>query len=219
MNATLEHNGKRVIFCDCDPKDCIEGWSLAGNWYEIDVLRMLENLKVGGNYLDVGAYIGTFSLFASMFCPVDEIYAIEPQLDIYTKLTRNLLANGISFCKTYNLALSDHQGRGKMGPSDGNRGGSILQPGTEVEVVTLDSLQIPNVKVAKIDVESSELAVLRGGQQTLASVEHLIVETWTEATCTSYGIPYTGRQVADLLLTMGFKYQCETSNDNHYWKR
>jgi hypothetical protein len=219
MDAVLEYNAKQVIVCDCDPVDCVQSWLLAGNWYELDLLQMLDKLQICGNYLDIGAYVGTFSLFSSLFCPSDNIYAIEPQLDIYSKLVRNIEANNINKCKTFNIAISDYNGRGQMTHSDTNHGGSRLVAGVEVEVATLDSLQIPNIKVVKIDVENGELDVLRGGQNTISNANHLFIEVWPESTCQRYNVPYVGKQVADLLASMGFSHQCELSGDNHYWKK
>lgn len=219
MDAVLEYDGKQVIICDCDPVDCVQSGLLTGHWYELDLLQLIDKLSISGNYLDIGAYVGTFSLFTSLFCPSRAVYAIEPQLDIYDKLVRNIQINAVQKCKTLNIAVSDYDGRGQMTYSNTNRGGSRLLSGATVAVTTLDALQIPDVKVVKIDVENGELAVLRGGQNTVSKADHLFIEVWPASTCQRYNMPYVGQQVIDLLSGMGFSHQCELSGDNHYWKK
>lgn len=221
MNAILEYADRQVTFSDVQERDCIEGSLCRGHWYELPLLEFIRSLQVGGNYVDAGAYVGTFSVFASLFCPAEKVYAIEPQADIYAKLLSNLEANGIQHCEAHNVALSDRPGTGAMSNHPTNRGGARLTPGQAVEVVTLDSLALPNVTLVKIDVENSELAVLRGAQQTLANgVEHVFVETWPETTCAEYGVPYHGGKIADLLHGLGFLHQPQVlADDTHYWRK
>ena len=218
MNATLIYNGQEVTFYDCNPDDCIERDLLAGNWYELPNLEFIRNLNIRGDYLDAGAYIGTHSIFFAMFCQSTMVYSIEPQTDINGKLCDNIVKNGAN-CYPIKVALSDHEGRACFRSGNTNRGGAALSAGDEVQIVELDSLNLQNIKLAKIDVENSELAVLRGGRQTLQTVEHLFIEQWSENTCKKYGIPYIGQKVIDLLKEYGFKYQRELWSDLHYWSR
>jgi FkbM family methyltransferase len=222
MNATLTYDGRQATFCDCNQADCIEEYLLRGHWYELPLLEFIRKLQVGGNYADAGAYVGTFSLFASLFCPAETVHAFEPQADIYAKLVENIRVNGAEKCQPHNVALSDREGMGAMTPSDkSNRGGSLLNPGTEVQVVTLDSRHLSDVRLIKIDVENSELAVLQGARQTLANgVEHLFIETWPEETCKCYGVPFHGDKISELLHGLGFLHQPEIlTPDTHWWRR
>jgi FkbM family methyltransferase len=220
LNSVIEYAGRQVTFCDCEEEDCIQGYLLQGHWYELPVLEYIRKLGIGGNYVDAGAYVGTFSVFASLFCPTNTVYAFEPQADIYRKLLANIGINDIENCEAHNVALSDHCGRGKMNEAGAtNRGGSVLGQGTAIEVATIDSLELPDVRLMKVDVENSELAVLQGAVKTLASVEHLLIETWPKETCGCYGVPFNGDKIAELLHGLGFLHQIDFGGDTHYWAK
>jgi FkbM family methyltransferase len=219
VNATLTHNDRTATFLDCDKADCIQGHLLNGFWYESALLDVLETLEAAGNYIDIGAYVGTFSVFAGLFCPAKTIYAFEPQVDIHKKLSANIATNGIANCQPINVALGERADWGRMTSDPTNRGGSTLQPGAEVAVAPLDAFGLTDVRVMKIDVEGSELAVLKGGMNTIGQAEFLFVELWQEKTCQAYGIPYTGQQVNELLNGMGFIHQCELPGDSHFYRR
>ena len=220
MNANLEYAGKQVTFCDCDPQDCIQGYLLQEHWYELPVLEHIRKLNVRGNYIDAGAYVGTFSVFAALFCPAETVYSFEPQDDIYRKLLGNIGINDIENCEAHNIALSDHCGLGKMNEAGtSNRGGSVLGQGDAIEVVTIDSLSIPDVRLMKIDVENSELAVLQGAMKTLETVEHLLIEIWPQKTCECYRVPFNGDKIAELLHRLGFLHQIDFGGDTHYFSK
>jgi FkbM family methyltransferase len=218
-DATLHYDGRDMTFYDCDPADCIEAGLLRGEWYELPMLELIRDLDVRGNYLDIGAYVGTFTLFAGLFCPACKVFSVEPQIDIYGKLTSNIEANGLDRGGALWTALADHFRWGSMTLFPSNRGGSHIAEGHDVPVITLDSLKLPNIKLAKIDVENGELAVLRGGMNTLASVDHLFIEVWPQGTCLKYGLPYTDGEVTDLLSGMGFVHKLDLPGDNEWWRK
>lgn len=219
MDAVVNHEGKKAVFCDAQSPDCIEGWLLQGHWYELPNLQFIQNLHVTGNYVDAGSYIGTHAIFFSMFCPAARIFAFEPQADIYQKLNRNLELNGITNIKAFNLGLSDAPGRGNANGPESNKGGAWLRSGDTVDVVTLDSLNLPDVRLMKVDVEGMELQVLQGATETLKGVQHLFVEMWQKHTCEARGAAYTFDSVVAFLKPLGIEYQTELKDDLHYFKR
>jgi FkbM family methyltransferase len=132
-----------------------------------------------GLAIDVGANVGTHSTyFATKF---GEVLAFEPQPRIRKLLEWN--------CEPYSnvtvlpQALSDQKGSGRIQLSDPNNLGgaqvNAFTPNKEfladhdarvIELVTLDSRVKSNQRVAliKIDVEGSELKVIKGAIQTIA---------------------------------------------------
>lgn len=232
-NAVLDYDGRTIVFLDAQAEDCIERDLLRGAWYELKLLEFVRSLQVGGAYVDVGAYVGTFSIFASLFCPCDRVYAFEPQRDIFAKLNNNLKANQADKCEAFHCALSNWAGLGYMSASGpGNRGGATLEaypqtPGQPIRidqravgVAPLDAFDLPAVRLLKIDAEHLELEVLRGAGNTLDGVEHLFLETWPQPTCERYGVAYRGDQIAELLDGLGFEHQPEMlAEDTHYWRR
>jgi FkbM family methyltransferase len=220
-NIKLNYLEREVVFCDLDKNDSIEHDLCNGKWWEENNVEFIKNLEVNGNYLDVGAYIGTYSIFFSLFCPCDVVYAIEPQSDIYKKLLTNLFVNNIKNCITKNVAVSDRFGKGVIyNPGiievpRSMRGAAWLYEKdniwndkwckfSDTDIVTLDSLELKNIKLMKVDVEGKILNVLRGGIKTLKTVEHLFVEMWPKSDCISHNFEYQEPEILDFLDKQGF---------------
>lgn len=219
MDAILEYAGRKVVFLDCDPADCIEGYLLGGKWYELPNLELIRGLAVEGNYLDVGAYIGTHSVFFGLFCPASHVFSVEPQRDIFDKLARNMWDNGVHNWTGFNAAAGSEEGLCSMGNFPANRGGVSILPGSDTAIFPIDALGLPPIALAKIDVEGKELDVLRGAEKTLANVKHLFVEMWTEETCKANGLKPTVPYVCSLLGRWGFEYRQSLPWDLHWFAR
>jgi protein O-GlcNAc transferase len=218
-DAHVTYDGKDVVFYDAQLQDNIESWLLAGNWYELLNLEFIRKLQVEGNYVDVGAYIGTHSIFFSLFCPSTLVYSFEPQADVYPKLVRNLAANSVTNCQAFNVALSDTAATGTINGPASNVGGARLYPGNEVAVVTLDSFNFQGVTLLKIDVEGMELHVLRGATELLKGVKHLFVEIWPKERAESRASEYTFDKIVEFLKPFGIHHHTSMNDDLHYFKK
>jgi FkbM family methyltransferase len=145
---------------------------------------------------DVGANIGYYSLRAAQ-AGAQQVYAIEPALATFDVLKRNLSRNRLGRATALRYAVSDTFGEGRLILYDSS-GSNTLTPRQEsapyaevtgaesVEVITLDMLVgergLMPPSVLKIDVEGSELAVLRGARVLLEQARpHVIVEYNHEA--------------------------------------
>ena len=126
-----------------------------------------------GMFLDVGANIGSYSVLAAKVCGASVI-ALEPVPDTFSKLTRNLLINGIQDrVEAHRAAVGDVPGslnfsadRDTMNQvvGDDYHGASI-----QVQVVTLDNLlEGRTAQVWKVDVEGFEREVLAGASKALS---------------------------------------------------
>jgi len=152
--------------------------------YEISGTRFVQTLlKPGMVFVDVGANSGYYSLIASgLVAPSGHVFAIEPAHIPYLKLVRNIQINGLENVKAIQSAAGIRSGRSVLYGSvvDRNDGLGSLAPGSgrsrlgrDVRVVTLDEVvrDTPTGKadLVKIDVEGTELDVLRGGEALLSS--------------------------------------------------
>jgi FkbM family methyltransferase len=145
--------------------------------------------------LDVGANIGTFSVYAAHHGAT--VYAFEPNPVCYRRLCATILANDqATRVQTLNLAVGDSPGRGHIAvPGEGRWtpagrlvrdedevpiGPSKSQAMYRVQVTSLDAvlsmLGIKRIDLLKIDTEGAEADVLRGAATILDQVERIVIE-------------------------------------------
>ena len=126
--------------------------------------------------LDIGANIGIFSHFIYNFVSHDKLLAFEPYTVNYECLTMNIPADS---CMKF--ALGNIQSDILFGTPKRNNHGMArvldneyfkfeMPPGYEtVKQITLDSLNLTNVDLMKIDVETWECKVIEGAMQTITT--------------------------------------------------
>jgi FkbM family methyltransferase len=140
---------------------------------EIDLFRNL--MKPNIVVLDIGANIGTFTLFfAKAVAPHGLVYAFEPQRLIFQTLAGNMALNSLPNVYCINKAVGKENGKINIPPINysnfGNFGGIPIQnceSGEEVEVITIDSLNLSCCHFIKIDVEGMEFDVIKGAENTI----------------------------------------------------
>ncbi len=228
MDAVIRYAGRYVTFHGLQTGDYIGNKLLQGQWYELGNLEYIRSLNVAGRYADVGAYMGTHSLFFALFCRATQVYSFEPQADAFQKLTRNISVNAAN-CRAFNVSLSDTTGRGAVESTSPNMGGARLMPGDAVDTVTLDSLNLSGITLMKIDVEGMEYKVLQGAENTLRGVQHLFVELWDRNQCAQCspkrpeetgGADFVFDKVTEFLSNRGFELQhVQLSDSLYHFKR
>ena len=138
-----------------------------------DEIRLMRKLCARGkSAIDAGANIGTYSYFFLKYA--NRVYAYEPNPSLAKRLTRILPE-----VQVRNLALSDASGEVVLKvPLDAtgheqHELASIAQdfdgPVTDfsVRAITLDSENLSNVGLIKVDVEQHERQVLKGAIETI----------------------------------------------------
>lgn len=173
--SSVTHKGKRFKFNHY--KDHIGNILSKGSFYEIGMLRAIEDLKLGGTFLDIGAFIGTHTVFFSKFC-ADKVISFEAYKPSYDLLIKNLSQNKIDSC-SMNFAVSDKAGRCDVKVRAlNNLGMNCIQDGDTVEVISIDNFKYKNVTLMKIDVEGNELNVLKGAIDTIRHCKpEIFIET------------------------------------------
>lgn len=166
---------------------------------ELDFLRLL--LRPGDTAVDVGANIGAMTVgMADRVGSKGRIHAFEPQGPIHELLRANTAFR--PNVTLHRAAAGAAPGTIRVPKRDydnaGNFGGVALggDEGDEVPVVTIDSLNLQQLRLMKVDVEGMEADVLRGAAQTLQRcgpalfVENDRDERSAELISTIFGLGY-----------------------------
>jgi FkbM family methyltransferase len=133
--------------------------------------------------VDCGADIGLFSVSLVARCEgIARVVAFEPDAVAFEILERNLSRLGIS-SECYRWGLAEKSGRARLKRDGGSEHAAYLAPNPQgnITVTTLDEIFANRNEVRhttlvlKIDVEGSELAVLRGAEQLLREVPRFVI--------------------------------------------
>ena len=117
---------------------------------------------LGGTVIDVGAFIGDHTEF---YCQHSgTVYAFEPNPLAFECLHRNMEEHNNVRC--FRVALGAASGSASV-VENANAGMATLVDGTDVPVVTLDSMNLSDVSFIKIDAEGWECDVLEGARDTI----------------------------------------------------
>lgn len=167
-----------------------------------EMLVWRRALRCGDLFVDVGANVGTYTLWAAE--QGAEVIALEPAADTFGLLQENIALNGY-VVTALRAAAGDHCGNARF--TAGLDAGNCLAPDGPVttKLVTVDSLigdrQVTGMKV---DVEGFEIDVLRGAVRALADRRiDLIQIEWNQASRFAMGTDR--RPVAELLAVYGYR--------------
>lgn len=166
--------------------------------------------RLGGDdvVVDVGAHVGLFTL--KVAGKVKRVIAVEPHPLNYGLLKLNITLNNLRNVIPIKVALSNYTGKAKL-----YQGSSITHTlrcqhfksepdkALDVDVETLDSLLdklgVSRVTFIKIDVEGSELEVLKGSEKVLTVNKQLFLAI------AAYHYPEVLPEVVSFLQARGFK--------------
>jgi FkbM family methyltransferase len=149
-----------------------------------------QYLSPNGTFIDVGAHMGTYSIILSSYCK--QVYSFEPQGSTFECLNQGINANKITNIITHNVGIGSKEEMLSLSHVSEDGGGSSLLNNISdmtglktlsqevVDVVPLDSYEINNINLIKIDVEGFELEVLKGAVKTLERNNYppILFEAW-----------------------------------------
>jgi len=167
-----------------------------------EMLAWRRALRDGGLFIDVGANVGTYTIWAAE--QGAEVIAVEPAADTFGLLKENIALNGYPVTAV-RAAAGDHCGSARF--TAGLDAGNSLAPDGPVvtDLVTVDSL-IGDRRVTgmKVDVEGFEIDVLRGAARALADRRiGLIQIEWNQAS--TFAVGTDRRPIAELLAGYGYR--------------
>ncbi len=208
-------------FFGCDLNDYLYQKLFFWGLYEADVDWMCHRLlKPGDVFIDIGASYGYHTLTNARFVgPQGCIYAFEPQPNLLAALLGNLRGNNLTNVKAEGFALSDRTeelrlhrfpdlgvGHTSIAPLEHRVSGILYCP-----AMTLDTYVaregIKRITLIKLDVEGSELKILRG---SLALLRGTAPPMWIiEVNMTSASAcGYHPRDLLSLLAEFGYEAFC-----------
>jgi len=177
--------------------------------YEPQVTACLKFLlKPGMIFCDVGANLGVFTLFAAKLVgPKGHVFAFEPVPSNFHALKHNVEINNQANVTCISKAVAETNGVSKLYLSDYNGSHSLIDnPAAfsgiviDVKTVRLDSLETLNhIDVLKIDVEGSELQVIR----SLGSLKPKIIFEYFPERIWRTGLD--GKSFIKMLKQMGYE--------------
>jgi len=166
-----------------------------GDWHRgqteacFDLLASEGELSPGGVFVDIGANIGTQTLYALLSPHFDKAAAFEPDPDNFSILTQNIEMNAMSACaRLHNVGLGDADASLSLSQNPANLGAHTLlghapSDGGSVEVLVKragdmfseDALGgVPSL--VWIDVEGFEPQVMAGLQGVLRAGVPVVME-------------------------------------------
>lgn len=213
----IEHAGHKLKFAT---PNRTTAWRVS-SFYEKEphTVRWLESIPKDSVFLDVGANVGMYSIFAAVVSKA-KVYAFEPESQNYATLNQNISINKLSEnLLAFPLAISNKTGADRLFLSEFDTGGSCHSFGADVgfdlkprghafvqgafsttidELVSTGTLPIPDF--VKIDVDGFEHKVIEGAQKTLKDpkVKSVIIELNTK-------LP-EHKAAAEMLEKLGFFY-------------
>ncbi|MFN3975386.1 MAG: FkbM family methyltransferase [Dehalococcoidia bacterium] len=211
------HKGTRVILY---PDNSIYRSLFYGRLYEPNEMAFLEStLKQGGVFVDVGANIGLYSLFASRLVGESGVVlALEPSEREFHRLQENIVLNRAQNIRARRVAASNEIGAVSLMVASGETPGlnslgpfglegTVLDHVETVPAKPLDTLveeeSLQRVDFIKIDVEGAELKVLQGAQGVLHRFRPTLLVELQDRTLRMQGA--TAQQVWDFLVDRGYR--------------
>ncbi len=177
------------------------GLELYGEWCDAELAALGQMLRPGDVVLDVGANIGTHTLFfAQKVAPGGVVYGFEPQRITYEYLCANLALNGLHNAIPLQAAVGEAPGEITIPLLDQSKQQNFAAlnveghaAGEAVRLMPIDALALKRCNLIKIDVEGMERKVLKGAEKTIAACRpFLFVENNTRE-----GAPETVQMLLD----------------------
>jgi FkbM family methyltransferase len=191
---------------------------LAGNVYcglsDFECMSfLLHYLRKEDLFFDIGSNLGSYTILASGVKKAFS-FAFEPDSETFRILNDQIALNSINHLviaqqkalgqETTTSFLTSGFGTMNYIVKDSSNGNSSK---VEIEVVTLDSIIIPNEEfvsvIAKIDVEGYEYDVLLGGKKLLSNPKLKVIMVETNGFVSRY--QHSLSDIHSLLETNGFK--------------
>lgn len=176
--------------------------------YQLKKLRVaLQHCRSFRTAVDVGAHVGLWSLqLAKRFI---NVYAFEP-VEAHRECFEQNLA-GVNCVTLHPYALGEAAGSVRIDTAPTSSGDSRVGGTGDIPMETLDSFDIKDVSLIKLDTEGYELFALRGGERTIVRDMPTIIVEQKPGRAQRFGLPETG--AVDYLEGLGYSCVAAMSGD------
>lgn len=206
------------------------------NTKEPETLKWIDRwVQDGETFFDVGANIGSYTIYAALRSPGARVIAFEPEYANLHLLRDNLMDNGLKDrVEIYSIALGNRTGLSRLHIQDATPGaalhtesnGPLAFTRADKPVIWEEGIAIYTMDAfcqergvwptcLKLDVDGTEAEILGGAAQALSAptLRSLIVET--------FGGTKSREACARLLTACGLQRErCEANpSDNEVWVR
>ena len=161
--------------------DTVDGWVSSQAWRlglrDGGAQRLIgREMPVGGVAVDVGAYLGWYSVALARRAGVTgRVIALEPEAGNFDLLTRAVGAGRFPQIDPRQVAAAEYSGWTSLYVATGDRGDHRIVPAGEdrrsrtVRAVSLDDLlaEVPRLDFLKVSTQGVEVSVLRGARRVL----------------------------------------------------
>lgn len=175
-----------------------------GRVFEAHVLDFItkSNINIENTtVVDIGANLGCYTLeLADMVGDGGKVLAFEPQRLVYYQLCGNVILNGYDNVYCYNVGLGDKEGTALLENLDyyytegtiniGNTHTDRFIDGARETIIikTLDSYNLSNIRIIKMDVQGYESHVIDGMINTLRENKPYVLTELEDEQLDYYGL-------------------------------
>lgn len=214
LSATSKKYGIKIFFPRHDhrsaPMECLN----FGTYEEKELQAILQIMPKNGNFLDIGANIGWYSLIAAKFFKKLKIYSFEPIKKTYDFLLKNVKCNFLKNIKAYNFGFYSEnkkilfytypEGSGNSSISNLSKRRNVELQKSRVKILD-DFINEKKIKVdfIKCDVEGAELFIFLGAKKALLNDKPIVfcemLRKWSKK------FKYHPNQIIFLFKDFGYK--------------
>ena len=179
----IRHEGEIVIFHHPAYDHISKSWT-KGEFYERELLTLIQSLKLNGCYVDVGAHHGNHTIFFSMFCEADKVVAIEGTHSNFEYLKMNIEEN---LCENVEavgfLVGAENKDKVNLYWNDGNTGVATtikrehFEHTTFNQQKTLDDIlrNEQDISLMKFDIQGAEWSAIQGSKEIIEKHQPIII--------------------------------------------
>ncbi len=194
LNKPILSRFDRSLSIRLFPNDGVARLTYYFDYHEPEIFRFLDKyLKPGMTFIDVGANIGAYTLFAGKRVGLEgKVIAFEPQAETFNRMVENIELNELTNIIAKQIAVGETSGKVEIvKDTDTSKSYTRIMRSTidqdshdpnicAINMISLDnyvcSHKLIKIDYLKIDVEGFELHILKGAKHILEKLIPSIIQ-------------------------------------------